>query len=59
MKEPTDEERASISRATHSKVEEMKEGIARLIQPHALPGSNGIITLALLHDNEATLSAPL
>ena len=37
-----------MSRATNSKVEEMKEGIARMIQPHALPGSNGIITLALL-----------
>ena len=37
-----------MARATNSKVEEMKEGIARMIQPHALPGSNGIITLALL-----------
>jgi hypothetical protein len=48
MKQPTDEERASMARATNNKVEEMKEGIARMIQPHALPGSNGIITLALL-----------
>jgi hypothetical protein len=48
MKQPTDEERASMSRATNSKVEEMKGRIARMIQPLALPGSNGIITLALL-----------
>ena len=37
-----------MSRATNSKVEEMKDEIARMIQPHALPGSNGVITLALL-----------
>ena len=37
-----------MSRATNSKVEEMKEGIARMIQPHAMPGSIEIITLALL-----------
>jgi hypothetical protein len=37
-----------MSRATNSKVEEMKDEIARMIRPHALPGSNGVITLALL-----------
>ena len=31
MKQPTEEERTSMSRATNSKVEEMQEGIARMI----------------------------
>lgn len=31
-----------------AKVAEAKTGIDRLIQPHALPGAGGILTLALL-----------
>ena len=31
-----------------AKVQEMKDGIAAMLEPHALPGSGGVITLALL-----------
>lgn len=34
--------------AFDAKVQEMKAGIARLIEPHQLPGAGGVITLALL-----------
>ena len=33
--------------ALRARVKEMKDGIAAMLEPHALPGSGGVITLAL------------
>lgn len=34
--------------AFRAKVQEMKDGIAAMLEPHELPGSGGMITVALL-----------
>jgi hypothetical protein len=42
----TDRDEAKVH--LRAKVQEMKDGIAAMLEPHNLPGSGGVITLALL-----------
>lgn len=40
--------RSGADVAFRAKVKEMKDGIAAMLEPHELPGSGGVITVALL-----------
>ncbi|MBV9826087.1 MAG: hypothetical protein JO001_10490 [Alphaproteobacteria bacterium] len=43
-----DHDKEESQRRLGASVAEMKAGIARLLEPHLLPGSGGVITLALI-----------